>query len=478
MNPIKKCLCLLIAAALCGCAAAPATGQGAASPAAPAQAAPADASALGPLYPLSSGNGQGQYAVATMVDPQSHELYNLAVYVDYAAGRDVPLCAQPNCAHRDESCPAYLPEGTTRQYMILQDGRLLLQEVSSRVQGDGLTCESTIALCNADGSDPRTLAQDTGRFSRCYLAADAENLYFYAGEALPDGEYAKRLYRQSLESGECTLIAEMEPDFDCGGYYQGLYNRSFVFYYFHWPEIGTPDITIPEGITPEERDRLIQQQAEEADRLWDSATRSTSVYLLDVDTGSQTELMGWSWRNGEPDKTIGWFDGRLYWFDGGSPSGEEAAALPNPLHWITPDGSTGEVDVSWPQISIDGELSYVGLSDLVDGRLVVEAGYNLPGDVASTAVAIDLQTGGATQIALSYLSNAAMHPLRIAGHTEDSLLVQYGETYEDLTLRAPDGTLYSTSWCFPQYGLLSFADYFSGTPNYRQLHLEYSAYLQ
>lgn len=140
--------CLLLA----GCAAP--------GPEAEAPAAEGDAIRyLSSNLPYGSGNESGYYYFAK--DENGNSLLRV---VDYATLQDVPLCNQPNCAHGDETCPAWFAWAGTEPSVLAADDALCI--LFPGAPWDGWAFETygekalpRILKCNTDGSDRQELAR-------------------------------------------------------------------------------------------------------------------------------------------------------------------------------------------------------------------------------------------------------------------------------------------------------------------------------
>ena len=159
--------CLLLA----GCAAP--------GPEAEAPAAEGDAIRyLSSNLPYGSGNESGYYYFAK--DENGNSLLRV---VDYATLQDVPLCSQPNCAHGDETCPAWFAWAGTEPSVLAADDALYI--LFPGAPWDGWAFETygekalpRILKCNTDGSDRQELARFGASEAFASMpAADGQNLY-------------------------------------------------------------------------------------------------------------------------------------------------------------------------------------------------------------------------------------------------------------------------------------------------------------
>ena len=108
---------------------------------------PADSAAL---RVLEQNNSDGYYYQDQAgVSPLLH-------YVDFATAQDLPLCANPNCTHKDDTCTAWADQG----YMLGVAGERLILLCSGGTMDAPRPRIDQMAL---DGTGRRTLAQlDSG----------------------------------------------------------------------------------------------------------------------------------------------------------------------------------------------------------------------------------------------------------------------------------------------------------------------------
>ena len=280
--------------ALAACAAGgPASrGEASAGTATP-QSAAADPGEAGSLQPLTPGTGQGYYVCG------SNGGSPLLCYLDYASAAEVPLCARPNCEHNSESCTAWLPAGR------------MVSNLSAVGQGiawielDGI--EGRVWLADADGAGRRQLPALPDGFAAETLAAqDGQALYCFASK-YGEGQTTTALYRLPLDGGEAEqLLTLPQPVPEL----KGVCGRSLVLYQYDWSGIeDIPRPEIPAGADEEEARRLNDEYQEQVAQV----TGSHRVYLLDVDTGAEQELAGWTSRQGSSGRAILWQDDTLYW---------------------------------------------------------------------------------------------------------------------------------------------------------------------
>lgn len=133
----------------------------------------------------------GFYAVHTYDD-----WTGCLVFYDYASRQGVPVCAQPNCEHHDETCPAWFGQNIPR---LLTNGEQLVFCY--------LNAPARIETANLDGSN-RTLlyefaANETPGDGFCL---DEEAVYLLS-TAVTDGQQSTQsLLRIQLADGRCDTL--------------------------------------------------------------------------------------------------------------------------------------------------------------------------------------------------------------------------------------------------------------------------------
>ena len=186
--------CLLLA----GCAAP--------GPEAEAPAAKGDAIRyLSSNLPYGSGNEAGYYYFAK--DENGNSLLRV---VDYATLQDVPLCSQPNCAHGDETCPAWFAWGGTEPSVLASDDALYI--LFPGAPWDGWAFETygekalpRILKCNTDGSGRQELARFGASEAFASMpAADGQNLYIILADYSSAGGPVEKIVTIGLATGAAS----------------------------------------------------------------------------------------------------------------------------------------------------------------------------------------------------------------------------------------------------------------------------------
>ena len=410
------------------------------------------------LIPLSRETDQGCYTLGG----HDEGAYDLLCYVDYALAEEIPLCAQPSCAHDSDACTAFVEQGKNAFEPQIGDGSAIFF-----VMMDHETQQNEIWAADPNGSGHRILMHgDSGTNRHSPVAEDDAFLYYtYYFIRRAEGEEPEvgfRLARVPLAGGECEDISSWEDHYGNGVGYEflGVSGREIAVYRYDW---GAPiEIVVPEGASPEEMDAAIEAQQEKERQQ----TGYHSVLLVNVDTGTQRELDTWSSTSGSAGRSCLWDQGRLYWC---------ADHTYGPVHWLDTDGQSGELPIL-PEKSNDENALYT-LNRIVQGKILVDC-YSPAADSVSRC-AIDLSgdpadggsAGSAQPLTLRYLHAVSERPVRIQGQGEAGLLVLYEESMEQSTGFYEDGTAKSNFSVTMRYGMISYEDYFANRPNYRPVEM-------
>lgn len=118
------------------------------------------------------------------------------VFYDYASRQGVPVCAQPNCEHHDEICPAWFGQNIPR---LLTNGEQLVFCY--------LNTPARIETANLDGSNRALLyefaANETPGDGFCL----DENAVYLLSTSVTDGqESSQNLLRIQLADGRCDTL--------------------------------------------------------------------------------------------------------------------------------------------------------------------------------------------------------------------------------------------------------------------------------
>ena len=118
------------------------------------------------------------------------------VFYDYASRQAVPVCAQPNCEHHDETCPAWFGENIPR---ILSNGEQLALCY--------LNSPARIETANMDGSNRKVLYEFAdGETPGDGFCMDETSVYILSTSVTSGQESSQDLLRISLADGSCETL--------------------------------------------------------------------------------------------------------------------------------------------------------------------------------------------------------------------------------------------------------------------------------
>lgn len=415
----------------------------------------------GELILLSSETDKGRYTTGRIYDQD--KVTQLLCYVDYAAAREIPLCAQPSCAHDSDACTAFMKLGNSATAPKIGSGNAIFFVIM-----DGETGQDEIWTAGPDGSGRRLLVRSATGSNGCKpIAEDGAYLYyFYESYREENGEMLQsRLYlaRVPLAGGESEDISSWEDKNEGAGYeFLGVSGREVALYRYEW---GNPMENAALGDTPpQETGAMADAQGDQQHMCRHSA------FLLNVDTGTQRELGTWSSSTGSVGCSCLWEDGRLYWCTDNAYG---------PIHWMDVDGQSGEL-ATLPEDSHDENACYM-LDCIVQGKLLIDCFS--PAADSTLRCAIDLSdnlvdggfAGNAQALTLRYLYAVSEYPVRIEGRSETELLVMYEINVEYSPGFYEDGTPKENFSATSRYGLISYEDYFANRPNYRPVEMPYGS---
>lgn len=161
-----------------------------------------------------SWSQEGMYDVQVMSEGRANILY-----LDYESRQEIYLCANPNCAHQDESCTSYWkigPDGFSPIPLTAGDTLLLVQngpnqDGPAKIWASGKSGENRHQIYTAGQ------AQSIG--PSFYTDEEGKYLYFQLSETVT-GEGSpydrKSLLRLNLETGEIHPLCEITGYGLCG----------------------------------------------------------------------------------------------------------------------------------------------------------------------------------------------------------------------------------------------------------------------
>ena len=424
---------LLLVPAVCvafsGCSAVPgSSGSSAAEPSpSPAAAEPAAKPDLLSLRPLYQGDENGYYTFMTAASGD----YQQVLYADYQTGTQAPACHITGCTHDSPSCPACFFTGVPVTLPC--------------PVGDG-TYLSFVYGYDSDGMSIVRLNQDYGveqvlyhcnYISSFYCYTDGSSLWF---STCPSGDSYDRIKRLDLSTGGITTL------FDAGDTSGQSANI-----------IGCAGRQLVVSVSP----------------YYDSSEPQTScLYLVDADTGAAELLREYPITNASAGRTTNIstavLDDTLYEYD--YTTGELTATG-------LADRQTRTVTDALPPDPYEGRGAFdVTITRILNGQLVVEYYSNdWTDDNAETKTPVYLVDLAAGTVA----EKPALPPLNWNGydHTSTTILAQLQDRLLVLCRAEPytrtttgtDGAPYTIQSSHRYFGLISYADYLTGTPNYTEV---------
>lgn len=373
-------------------------------------------------------------------------------YIDYDSCKNLPLCSAPNCAHNSDSCTAWVPpHSAAASPYVLKNDQIVFFIQSSETE------EETLYIADKDGSNRRVLLTGlagAGNFfpffqNQTFLADDSF-LYFMLYKVNEDSSFAYTLCRVPLTGGDMEEVCSL----DDSNQYLGTLGRELILSRVHYQnEPKKPEL--PENISFDDQLRIDEDYHEK----WNKETIiETELCFKNMDTGEERFLCN---RQDSPgsDPVFYWNNDRMWWY---------ASNCPQSLHWLTPAGEEGEVSIQWPQEWKERTAWYARPILYVQDHLIVD--LQSQDDFDSTCrFALNSSDGTATLLTLSQLSNGREIPLQILACLPDCMLVQICDIVGQIAQTDKSGLPYIQETYEPLLGLISYEDYFSSTPNYREI---------
>ena len=109
------------------------------------------------------GNDDGFYSIRRndWTDPDDHS--SSILYIDYATKKQIYLCAQPNCNHKNETCTSWIAPDTGRGVIVLAGDKLAMiyTDIKPRIE-----------IMDLNGANRKTLCEfDNGAYINAYNVA-------------------------------------------------------------------------------------------------------------------------------------------------------------------------------------------------------------------------------------------------------------------------------------------------------------------
>lgn len=443
---MKKSLCFFLAAALLGLTACGSNTHAAVSTSSP------DAGSSS-LHKLTSSNENGLYA------PGYSEHGELLCYLDYASGKDFPLCSAPNCTHSNENCSAYISADQCLNDIVIVDENTIAATIYQSGEGSG---HRVIYLYDADGQNRRELYHFTsGEEMDSFCCADQDFLYFTKSVADPEGNtYTPGfLCRVPLSGGPAEDLGALN------GWVIGIVGRNLVILEEDWSASeNRPAPNPPQNATSEELDAFWDAQ----DQLTEETAGKFVLSLYNLDSKNVTELDHWiSQTHGLRGRSLLVKDDCIYWCD---------QLSFGPMRWIAADGTTGQWSPNWPEELLNIPKPCIYWEDLLNGQPVftVEDLQTLE----THRYTLEPDSGTVRRIPLEYICRGHSTPITLLACTHDRLIaeIESQETLEPNFHPAgssgPSVTDYNFS-VFNRYAFISNEDFLQGTVNYKEFTLDY-----
>lgn len=386
-----------------------------AAPASPPQgnyADPADFTPAGEVEGLADragirgyGSDTGYYSFRLREDASA----NLC-YLDYASGREIVLCSQPNCTHDSDTCPAWYPFDSNLRAVPVGETLFVLQGGSPNyLDLLGEDAIPKLQLMQPDGSDRREV------FS--FPASSWVSTLPRGGFARDDANFYFTLTDQGAGPNARTL---------CAADSQGR-----VFALCALPED-------EERIAGGDGQALILTCLPDSSRTGTGQELVTRVLRLDLNTLQQTELLS------HPLEDLGVCGEGAYHLLSGSTL----------LSYSLTDGSLlSQVEVDAPNAQT--------LYGVVDGRLLV-SGYTDQGE--PLYYALDVATGQRTDLPYIFRQDNAVTFGEVLTMAEDRLVCVAGSEAKSVTYPASEGQEpMRSSWQSPAYALVSSGEFWAGS---------------
>lgn len=386
--------CLLLA----GCAAP--------GPEAEAPAAEGDAIRyLSSNLPYGSGNEAGYYYFAK--DENGNSLLRV---VDYATLQDVPLCNQPNCAHGDETCPAWFAWAGTEPSVLAADDALYI--LFPGAPWDGWAFETygekalpRILKCNTDGSDRQELARFGASEAFASMpAADGQNLYIILTDYSSASGPVEKIVTIGLDSGAVSADESVQ------------------------------------------RTELSIAGAWGRELILRSGAGRNYYAAYNVDTKELRDL-------GSTDSTAVVFEGSLCFLDEATGAIRTVSVEDGGVTELATD-LTEQASPQWAMLACVTEQGYVVQASGEDGY------HNWLVDFEGRAVRQELQ-------AESTEERDHMRMLEIFARQGEDYLVSPSRSFHTVLTPGPNGVTYGEDVVDYAFALISAKDFWSGTPNYR-----------
>lgn len=330
--------------------------------------------------------------------------------MDYATLQDVPLCSQPNCAHGDETCPAWFAWAGTEPSVLAADDALYI--LFPGAPWDGWAFETygekalpRILKCNTDGSDRQELARFGASEAFASMpAADGQNLYIILTDYSSASGPVEKIVTIGLDSGAVSADESVQrTELSIAG----TWGRELIL------RSGTG-------------------------RNYYAAYNVDTKELRDLDSTDSTAVV---------------FEGSLCFLDEATGAIRTVSVEDGGVTELATD-LTEQASPQWAMLACVTEQGYVVQASGEDGY------HNWLVDFEGRAVRQELQ-------AESTEERDHMRMLEIFARQGEDYLVSPSRSFHTVLTPGPNGVTYGEDVVDYAFALISAKDFWSGTPNYR-----------
>lgn len=363
-------------------------------------------------------------------------------YIDYDTKAATALCPAPSCAHNSNSCTALLEENKHTNFLYTLGEDKLAAVVSGSIKGD----QSKLMILNTDGSNRKDIyTSNSGEIVVEPIATDGENIYFRIEQSSEENQ--KHLVMTiPIKGGEPQQVCEISSR---EAAVLGVAGASIYFYEYEWgTSDGSPRPVFDENATEEEIQKLVDE--------YDSKVICKhNIYSVNVNTKEKTSYADWqSKAGGTGNKKSLMQDENIYLCD-----------KENILQ-ITQEKALKEIKINW-QRSLAEDDVIKQIDAVINNKAIVTIENNAKMELIRFAV--DLTSGEALPLSLSFILNGHITPLVICGANENSLLVQYDSRMQDTVSVGPDGTPYNKTIYTAIYAMITAEDFLNNSANYHKI---------
>ena len=354
------------------------------------------------------------------------------LYYDYASGKEIFLCDQPQCSHNDESCTSYLGMMGMSATLFVHGNYVYLLNSESGVSmdmggGSGEFTASAIYRMDPDGKNREKLCDlPSGyMYSDNRLTFDDRCVYIPLSKneniQVQDNTYMQHatdeaIFKIDLENGETSRFMDSK-----GSDIIAVRGRQMIFSKYNYEQD-------PEQLLNEKR-------FDEYDNVMRFA--ELSYFAYDLEGGGTV----WKSRTASTILSTYW-DQKLYYMDGGN------------LHAVSVENGNDELVAA-----LADNLDYF-IDEVRDGHIIIEA-WRPEGDGYASTYAWDINGRQMREITLK--TSAPVQPVTIYSEYGEYFFVYYD--HQQHTEKSWAGT--------DQYvmdsmnaGLIKKEDFWNSTPSY------------